>query len=219
MDNVTHRDTARNRAALYHWFALAFFQAPSAQAVADMREGNTKVLLKSLEATPGASSGIAAMRKVLAGGEPLRAASALGAAHARLFDGVGGYEMAPPYRSVYDSKDSLLCQEATAEMDRALRQHRLKLEDKVCEPADHLSIQLDAMAQLALRVAEEAEHKARALPPLLAEQADFLDKQLLSWVRRFAQRLVAVDALGFYAGLASVLVAVLEQDRAYLAEN
>lgn len=219
MVNVSHGEMARNRAALYHWFALAFFQAPNVQEVAALREGNLQHLLKSLAATPGASGGAATMRQVLAGGTALNAAAALAKAHTRLFDGVGAYDVAPPYRSVYDSKEGLLCQQATGEMDRVLRQHRMRLEDTVREPADHLSIQLDVMSQLALRVAEEEEQQERALPPLLAEQADFLDKQLLSWVRHFAERVSAIDELGFHAGLAAVLVAFLDQDRAYLAEN
>jgi TorA-specific chaperone len=53
---------------------------------------------------------------------------------------------------------------------------------------------------------------------LLIAQADFVDQQLLDWVPRFAERLAAVDELGFHAGLAAVLVLILQQDRAYLAE-
>ena len=74
------------------------------------------------------------------------------------------------------------------------------------------------MSQLALRVAEEAALQSRPLPPLLAEQVDFLGTQLLAWVRHFAARVATVDPSGYYAGLASVLVAFLDQDHAYLAE-
>lgn len=211
-------ELARNRAALYHWFALAFFQPPSDEDVYSLREGAMWVLLRSLEATPAAGDGVAAMHRALAAGTPASAASVLGAAYTRIFDGAGGHAIAPPYRSVYDSAEGLLCQQATAEMDRVLRQHRMRLDDKVHEPADHLSIQLEVMSQLALRVAEEAELHSRPLLPLLAEQVDFLTNQLLAWVRRFAERVAAVDASGYYAGLASVLVAFLDQDSAYLAE-
>jgi len=211
-------ELARNRAALYHWFALAFFQPPSDEEVYSLREGAMWVLLKSLEATPAAGDGVAAMNRALAAGTPGSAASTLGTAYARIFDGVGGHAVAPPYRSVYDSDTGLLCQQATAEMDRVLRQHRMRLDDQVHEPSDHLSIQLEVMSQLALRVAEEAELRSRPLSPLFAEQVDFLSTQLLAWVRRFAERVAAVDPSGYYAGLASVLVAFLNQDRAYLAE-
>lgn len=211
-------ELARNRAALYHWFALAFFQPPSDEDVYSLREGAMWVLLRSLEATPAAGDGVAAMHRALAAGTPANAASALGAAYTRIFDGAGGHAIAPPYRSVYESAGGLLCQQATAEMDRVLRQHRMRLDDQVHEPADHLSIQLEVMSQIALHVAEEAELQSRPLPPLLAEQVDFLGTQLLAWVRHFAARVAAVDASGYYAGLASVLVAFLDQDHAYLAE-
>lgn len=211
-------ELARNRAALYHWFALAFFQPPSDEDVDSLRDGAMWVLLKSLEAAPDAGAGVAAMNRALTTGTPGNTASALGAAYTRVFDGAGGHAVAPPYRSVYDGDSGLLCQQATAEMDRVLRQHRMRLDDKVHEPSDHLSIQLEVMSQLALRVAEEAELRSRPLPPLFAEQTDFLTTQLLAWVRRFAERVAAVDPSGYYAGLASVLVAFLDQDCAYLAE-
>ena len=119
-------ELARNRAALYHWFALAFFQPPSDEDVYSLREGAMWVLLKSLEATPAAGDGVAAMNRALARGTPASAASVLGAAYTRIFDGAGGHAIAPPYRSVYDSAEGLLCQQATAEMDRVLRQHRMR---------------------------------------------------------------------------------------------
>ena len=218
MSDFSDRQIAENRAALYHWFALAFFAPPVEGEVIDMREGKTQLLLKSLAATPGAAAGIDGMCRVLASGTPADVASALGAAHARLFYGAGGYESASPYRSVYSSEQGLLCQHATAEMERVLRQHRLRLEDKVCEPSDHLSIQLEVMSQLAYRLAEAAESKNGTVATLQTEQADFLANQLLSWLADFATRVAEVDDLGFHAGLARVLVAVLDQDHAYLTE-
>lgn len=218
MSDFSPRQIAENRAALYHWFALAFFAPPVEGEVVDMREGKTHLLLTSLAATPGAAAGIAAMCRALATGTARGVASALGAAHARLFYGVGGYESASPYRSVYSSEQGLLCQHATAEMERVLRQHRLRLEDKVCEPSDHLSIQLEVMSQLAHRFAEATELKNDMLATLQAEQADFLANQLLSWLPDFAKRVAEIDDLGFHAGLASVLVAILGQDHAYLTE-
>jgi TorA specific chaperone len=218
MSDFAPRQIAENRAALYHWFARAFFAPPDESQVIEMREGKTQLLLKSLAATPGAAAGIDAMRRVLASGTPADMASALGAAHARLFYGAGGYESASPYRSIYSSEQGLLCQHATAEMERVLCQHRLRLEDKVCEPSDHLSIQLEVMSQLAYRLAEAAELKNGMPATLQTEQADFLANQLLSWLPDFVKRVAEVDDLGFHAGLARVLVAVLDQDHAYLTE-
>jgi TorA-specific chaperone len=208
-----------NRAALYHWFALAFFAPPTEVEVAELQGGRAQGLLLSLAATPGAEQGIEAMCRVLASGPAHGVASVLGAAHARFFYGVGGYETVAPYRSIYTTERGLLCQQATAEMERVLQQHRLRLGDTVCEPADHLSIQLEVMSQLATRFAEAGEQEESVLASLRAEQAAFLSRQILSWLAEFVNRVVVIDELGYHAGLASVLMAVLEQDLAYLGET
>jgi TorA-specific chaperone len=218
MIDATSAQIAANRAAMYRWFALAFFAPPTENDVVDMREGKAQQFLHALTATPGASLGVQTMSEVLTSGTPVEVASELGAAHAKLFYGAGGYESASPYRSVYSSDQGVLCQQATVEMERVLRQHRLRLQDTVCEPPDHLSIQLEVMAQLALRYAEAEQIGSDTLPNLHAEQADFLNTQLLSWLPAFSRRVVEVDDLGFHAGLASALQAVLEQDHAYLLE-
>jgi TorA-specific chaperone len=218
MDDDRCGPVAANRAALYHWFSQLFFAAPTTSDVVNMREGKASHLLNALAASPGANMGIQAMIDVLASDAPAVVATKLSAAHARLLDGVGGYETAPPYRSVYCSERGVLCQQETAEMERVLRQHRLRIQDNVHEPADHLSIQLEVMAQLALRLAETAPQNAGALPTLRREQADFLNAQLLSWLPAFSRRVVEMDALGFHAGLARALQAVLEQDHEYLTQ-
>lgn len=219
MSEVTSTQIAANRAALYRWFALVFFASPTETEVVDMLEGKTHQLLNSLAAIPGASQGVHAMAEVLASGTPAELASTLSCAHARLFYGVGGHETALPYRSIYSSERGLLCQQATTEMERVLRQHRLRLEVNVCEPSDHLSIQLEVMAQLALRFVESSQQGSGALATLNGEQADFLSAQLLSWLPEFSRRVVDVDDLGFHAGLATVLLAVLQQDHTYLIET
>lgn len=218
MAEYSSSQVAANRASLYHWFAMAFFAPPTADEIVDMREGKTYYLLQALAATPDTSPGVAAMLEVVSADNPALVASALGAAHAGLFLGVSAYEAAPPYRSVYSNAPGLLCQQATAEMDRVLRQHRLRLREQVNEPSDHVSIQLEVMAQLALRYSEAAQSKANHLADLQSEQARFLAEQLLSWLPAFARRVVEVDSLGCHAGLASVMLAVLEQDLAFLKE-
>jgi TorA-specific chaperone len=218
MVEVSSAQIATNRAALYRWFALAFFAPPTENDVVDMRNGKLQQFLYALANAPGASLGVQAMGEALTSGTPAKVASELSAAHAKLFYGVGGYETASPYRSVYSSDHGVLCQQATAEMERVLRQHRLRLQDTVREPADHLSIQLEVMAQLALRYAEATQDDTDRQTRLQNEQADFLDKQLLSWLPAFSRRVAEVDDLGFHAGLASALQAVLEQDHAYLLE-
>ena len=214
----------RNRAALYRWFARLFFCPPGEPEVGELRDGRMRAVLESLAATPGAGAAVAAIRRVLDQGSAASVARALGAAHTCLFDGAGGHRVTPPYRSFFSNDAGLLCQEATGEMEQVLRHYQLKLDADVHEPADHLSLQLEAMAQLALRtaaaIASELDAPTPAATELHAGQATFLDGQLLSWVPRFAERLAAVDetGCGFHASLAALLVIFLEQDRGYLAE-
>ena len=215
MVDVSPRQIAADRAALYHWFALAFFAPPTPEQVQDMQQGKAAYLLQALSANPGADTGIQAMREQLASGSAADVAGQLGASHARLFVGAGGMDAAPPYRSVYSSERGLLCQQATAEMERVLRQHRLRLDQSVCEPSDHLSIQLEVMAQLALRLTEAAG--SARLRQMEDEQADFLSGQLLAWLPDFCLRVVDLDAQGYYAGLVSVLLCVLQQDLDFLS--
>lgn len=220
-DNLPQHSQAtveRNRAALYRWFARLFFTIPGETEVIDLRTGRMRAVLESLAMTPGAKEPVAAICRALDHGSAESVVASLGVAQTRLFDGLGGYQTTPPYRSVFTSDTGLLCQEATAEMERVLRQYRLNLDEKISEPADHLSLQLEVMSQLAMRAASESETAGGAARPFLVGQADFIDQQLLDWVPRFAGCLATADELGFHAGLAALLVLVLEQDRAYLAE-
>jgi TorA-specific chaperone len=216
MNEVPLSQIASDRAALYRWFARAFFAPPTPSEVADLQQGTAHRLLTALALTPEAALGIQTMREVLDCGPADQVAAAVGAAHARLFDGVGGLQATPPYRSLYSGERGLLCQQATLTMERVLRQHRLKLHETICEPADHLSIQLEVMAQLALRLAEVIDQQDVSLAPLCADQIDFLAHQLLSWVPEFSRRVAQQDELGFHAGLACVLLGVLQQDFLYL---
>jgi TorA-specific chaperone len=157
------------------------------------------------------------MQQVLDSGPAGQVTASLQAAHARLFDGAGGFDAAPPYRSIYTSERGLLYQQATADMQGWLQQLQLGIASAVHEPADHLALQLEVMSELALRLAAVQERDADPdTGAHVAQQVGFLDTQLLNWVALFAQRLAEVDALGFHAGLAALLVVVLQQDRAYL---
>jgi len=206
---------SRNRAALYHWFALTFIAPPDATQVISLQNGRAHTLLMSLQTAD--ATAIKAMRQVLDVGSPERVAASLQAAHARLFDGAGGYDAAPPYRSIYTSERGLMYQQATADMARLLQQFQLGISSAVGEPADHLSLQLEVMSELAQRHAAALEREPEIdAAALVADQIDFLDGQLLNWANLFAQRLAAVDELGFHAGLAALLVVVLQQDRSYL---
>lgn len=210
--------TERNRAALYRWFSRFFYTTPGEAEVSDLCSGRMRVVLESLAVIPGAEEPVATICRTLDRGSAASVATSLGVAQTRLFEGVGGHPATPPYRSVFTSDSGLLCQKASLEMEQVLRQYHLKLDESVCEPADHLSLQLELLSQLALLAATEMETGAGAAASFLDGQVNFINQQLLDWLPPFARRLATVDELGFHASLAALLILVLEQDRAYLTE-
>ncbi len=222
MNELSASQLSLNRAALYRWFSCALMAPPSAAEVVDMNRGPARRLLDSMAMAPAASVGIRALQQVLADGSAEQVADRIGAAHARLFYGAGGQDSALPYRSVQTSEGGLMCQQAADEMQTLLRQHRLRLDEQVHEPADHLCVQLEVMAQLACRAAEAAQADAwtpEAAAALQAEQAGFLASQLLSWLPGFVQCVADADPLGYHLGLSRALLALVEQDHELLSDT
>jgi TorA-specific chaperone len=218
MTDVSLHQLSQDRAALYHWFAQLYTAPPTAAEVSDLQHGAAQALLQALARVPGAEAGVGMLQALLAVAPPAQLAADIGAAHARLFYGAAGPGAVLPYRSVHDGDEGLTGRQAMADMDRLLRQHRLRLATGTHELPDHLGVQLEALSHLARRVAE-CTQAGTPTSLLLAEQADFVATQLLSWLPAFALRVTLADTLGFHAGLGRVLLAVVEQDHAYLTEG
>ena len=140
-------------------------------------------------------------REVLAGfADADEAASTLNAAFCCLFLGAGGpYGTASPYESAYLGSGRLF-QAPTDEMAALLAAHGMGLAEGVCEPPDHLAIELALLAALLSGLAPQP-----AVPALL--------ERLLGWVPHFAASCAACDTTGFYAALAALLHAFLLEQR------
>lgn len=140
-------------------------------------------------------------RDVLAGfADAEAAASTLNAAFCCLFLGAGGpHGTASPYESAYLGTGRLF-QAPTDEMAALLTAHGIGLAEGVCEPPDHLAIELALLAALLAGPAPDPD-----TAPLLA--------RLLGWVPSFAARCAGCDATGFYAALAALLHAFLLDQR------
>lgn len=148
--------------------------------------------------------------------DPARFEDALCAEYTRAF--VGPAELpAPPWESVYASKDRLLFQETTLAVRRCYVEHD-------CIPAgyphvadDHISLELDFLAKLAERMMEAAEAQDGARAERLAQaQGRFLANHLLAWVGDFAGQVDAGRA-PYYACLARLTARFAEHDGAWLA--
>jgi TorA maturation chaperone TorD len=112
---------------------------------------------------------------------------------------------ASPCESVWLDEDGLVMQAAMFELRDWYARHGLAVQDWRLRSDDHLVHQLQFAAHLL--APEEGEGAD------LAEVAHFLDDHLLLWIDRFAERVAARCQTRFYAGLALLTSAWLDEFR------
>lgn len=117
---------------------------------------------------------------------------------------------ASPCESVWLDEDGLVMQAAMFELRNWYARYGLAVQDWRLRSDDHLVHQLQFAAHL---LAPEEEEGAE-----LAEVAQFLDDHLLLWIDRFAERVAARCQTRFYAGLALLTAAWLDEFREILVE-
>jgi TorA maturation chaperone TorD len=122
---------------------------------------------------------------------------------------------APPWESVYATKDRVLFSEGTLAVRRAYLEHGFLPKGYPNEPDDHISLELDFMFHLAeeTRVAFEAGENEK-VRDLLTKQQDFLQQHLLQWVDTFAQDIQASKTHYFYPRMALLAASILKEDAA-----
>ncbi|EKV30866.1 Chaperone protein TorD [Caenispirillum salinarum AK4] len=233
------------RAELYRWFAGLFADRLDPVLLRAYRQGPGRAVLDNLAAQPALSDGARRMEAALdhgASDKDLAAALAddfhvlfeKGAAipRASIWNRSGGGDDgkgdAPPAAEppVAPHKADIL-----GRMKALLRHSGLGLRPSLPSDPDHVAVLLDVMAQtseksLAVwRKAHPAEAASDtpvdAVVDLVAtcrEQRTFIDDNLLSWLPAFRDACDAHDPDGFYAGVATLLVAYLERDRQFLSD-
>lgn len=110
---------------------------------------------------------------------------------------------ASPEESVWLNEEGLRRQEPMFAVREFYRRHELAVADWAKRPDDHLVIELRFLARLMQRAD-------------LAEAVRFLDAHPLTWVKRFAIRLVQAEAPNWYAALALLTASYLEELRDHL---
>jgi TorA maturation chaperone TorD len=153
--------------------------------------------------------------------------------YTNLFIGPGKLP-APPWESVYASKESVLFTRTTLEVRNFYRSQGLipELYPKVAD--DHIALELGFLRLLAERALEsfngdedavrceesslnsEAPHPNTSYREALAASREFLDEHLLVWVGRFASDLKASKKGSFYSQVAQALVCFVERDADFL---
>lgn len=127
--------------------------------------------------------------------------------YAHTFLGSGEYAevMAPPYESVYTSKEHLLMQEARDRAVASYRSQGLGLSPGNTTPEDHVSFEFEFMAELSDRcaVAMKADDAACAHGLLVAQQL-FYTEHLANWIHVFCESIRTHARTDFYKGVADI---------------
>lgn len=126
---------------------------------------------------------------------------------------------APPWESVYLTKERLLFQESTLKVRRIYLGYHFLPRGYPHEADDHLALELDFMAHLAgLALECFQEEKDEELKKLLLDQKAFLEEHLLAWIGKFAEQIQQSNTHYFYPQMAALTEQVLKIDSALMEE-
>lgn len=122
-----------------------------------------------------------------------------------------------PYASLYIDKSQLKDKTPAQLIAELMETNGVHVQEHTDEPYDHLAVELDFLSHLIIR-SNELE-KSTHMEQALTFQADYIRNHLLTWVPEFSFHCAEKDKLGFYASISVLLVAFLQLDLNYLADN
>lgn len=139
---------------------------------------------------------------------------------------------APPWESVYRSKQGLLFQESTLTVREIYRNQGLRPEEYPHVPDDSLALELDFMTHMARRSLAVLRNTAADswdgtdpalqvntdLADLLTIQEAFLREHLLFFVSKLPEKISVSSSGLFYPQMLSILLDFLKKDREFLLE-
>lgn len=126
---------------------------------------------------------------------------------------------APPWESVYITKEPLIFQESTLKVRQFYVEHGFIPAKYPNEADDHIALELDFMAHMSSFAAEQFETEDfNAVKQSLQDQKLFLTKHLLVWVGDFATSMQKSKSHYFYPLMAKLVEEILTTDLAIIEE-
>lgn len=126
---------------------------------------------------------------------------------------------APPWESVYISKENTLFQESTLKVRRTYLEYNFLPTNYPREADDHLALELDFMAHLADLAQENFQaDRLEETEKVLFDQQRFLKEHLLVWIGDFAQKIQKSKTNYFYPQMATLTDKILQLDAFVLEE-
>ena len=197
-------------ALAFKLLGMAFYQPPSEELLRKLGEDGLLAEWPLQPAAPASTRGRALLLAYLATAEPSALAPALRNDFAELFVGPD-HVAAPPWESVYLSREHLLFDVQTLQVRQEYERFGLQIPRVNREPDDHIGFELLFVAQLLDLAAQALEHGQRneAVHSLTAAHT-FLSQHPRMWVGLFAERLDRHASTDFYRGLGQLLVESLD---------
>lgn len=119
--------------------------------------------------------------------------------------------LAPPWESVYLSKERLLFQESTLKVRQVYLEHNFIPAEYPHVADDHLALELDFMANISSMTQKAYEEQDRKqVLELLENQKSFLKEHLLVWIPEFSEKIQESPTLYLYPNMARMLKEFLE---------
>lgn len=207
----------RYREAIYRNLSALFADAPSADALRELVAAACSVEVEDMRRT--SEAGFYAYLLELAGRSIDELRVEVASEYAELFVGPRP-PLAPYYESVYLGFPNQLFTEQTMSVRRFYERCGLSVAKGGKVPDDHLSYELELMAELAGREAEAIE-SGRVLAALDLErlQREFLVVHLGGWLGLFATRVAEAPCAGFYCALARFAHEFVAEDDAALGAS
>lgn len=205
-----------NRTYLYRLLQSCFGNEPTLQAFKILSSVHTKTAL-SLLSMEKTFAHIQDFKKevTLNSEESIEKAAS---EYTRLF--IGPMKLpAPPWESVYVTKERLIFQEITLQVRQCYLKYNFLPVRYHSEADDHLALELDFMYNLSTLI-ETAyqEGNLNKTHEILKDQKTFLDEHLLAWAPLFVSHLENSTMHPLYLGLVSILKEFLKVDSAVIDE-
>lgn len=136
----------------------------------------------------------------------------------RLFTGPGPL-VAPPWESVYRSKERLIFGEQTLAVRAFYHSFGLKATKQAQEPEDHIALEFEFLGWLCQQAAKASS--PLEAQPFLTGQRDFFAGHVLEWVPVFCEDVRQGSETVFYRSLAQLTVAwlAIENKAAHIGKN
>ncbi|CEP68076.1 DMSO/Nitrate reductase chaperone [Moorella glycerini] len=216
MDKELLLEWLQGRELIYRFLARLYQEGPGKELLSALVEEQLLVELPASIDNPMLATGCRQMQAELTAraGDMEAYQQELQEDYNRLFVGPGHLE-APPWESVYRSKEHLLFGEETLAVREFYRSFGLESKKKNREPDDHLGLEMEFMAWLSRTAAAKVQAGEEATEFLQGQQR-FLKEHLEQWVPALCSDIQKAARTEFFRGLALFTRGWLQVDAAEL---